>query len=169
MRRHPRNRRHQRLPTPGGGPTPSSGLEIVSRRWQRRILKERDDLLLPASKKPVIPAAFIEFASQADAQTACQTHSYCQPLYVSGHHVGVRPFEIPFLSWVLDLPGPILPGLVSALALAWLMSICTMDHSHCRTRAGTPTLALVEVYCLRGYIIFPDRAGLLGHDLDSRS
>lgn len=45
-----------------------------------------------------------------------------------------------------------------------------MDHSHCRTRAGTPTLALVEVYCQRGYILFQVvqvfSVTTLTHDLD---
>jgi calcium permeable stress-gated cation channel len=59
----------------------------------RRILKERLDLL-QSTDKPVIPAAFIEFETQADAQAACQTLSFHQPLYMAEKIVGVRPSEI---------------------------------------------------------------------------
>ena len=195
-------------------PLANAARRVDSIKWTRnrlkalakRILKERLELL-QSPDKAVLPAAFIEFASQADAQIASQTLSYHQPLYMAERYAGVRPYEIvwsslsfsqlgrmsrkfamqafvavlvifwalpcalvgmisnivslsykiPFLSWVRDLPGPvlsILTGLIPALALAWIMSIVPWILRLAARVAGTPTLTMVEVYTQKSYIIF---------------
>jgi calcium permeable stress-gated cation channel len=93
------------------------------RALAKRILKERL-ALLQSSDKAVMPAAFIEFASQADAQVACQTLSYHQPLYMAERLAGVRPYEIVWSSLTLSQLGRMcrkfaMQAFVAVLVIFW--------------------------------------------------
>ncbi|KPI35745.1 uncharacterized protein AB675_1206 [Cyphellophora attinorum] len=89
----------------------------------KRILKERL-ALLQSPDKAVMPAAFIEFATQADAQIACQTLSYHQPLYMAERLAGVRPYEVVWSSLTLSQLGRMcrkfaMQAFVAVLVIFW--------------------------------------------------
>jgi hypothetical protein len=65
--------------------------------------------------------------------------------------------NIFFLSWIMDLPGPILgviQGLLPALALSWLMAAVPWMLRGCARVAGVPSHALVELYVQHAYFAF---------------
>ncbi|KAK4936653.1 hypothetical protein LTR10_022505 [Elasticomyces elasticus] len=57
-----------------------------------RIRKLRRQQL--TAKVDPMPVAFIEFVSQAEAQSAVQTLTHHRPMHMSPAYIGVRPFEI---------------------------------------------------------------------------
>ena len=62
-----------------------------------------------------------------------------------------------FLSWIKDLPGPILgviQGLLPALALTWLMAAVPWMLRGCARVAGVPSHALVELFVQHAYFAF---------------
>jgi hypothetical protein len=64
---------------------------------------------------------------------------------------------VPFLSWIVLLPGPILgiiKGLLPALALSWLMAAVPWMLRGCARVAGVPSHALVELYVQHAYFFF---------------
>lgn len=171
-------------------------------KWTRkrlRILSPRIRKLkrsLWAGRGRPVPAAFIEFTTQADAEIAYQTQAHHRPMHMSPRFIGVRPDEViwsvlrmgraerivrrfgvfgvitvaivfwslpsaivgmisnvgslanilPFLKWIMELPGVILgviQGILPALALSLLMAIVPW-----LLRGGLPSPVLVslEVY-----------------------
>lgn len=66
------------------------------KRLNFQIKKERRKLL--SRQDSILPSVFLEFYTQKDAQTACQTLSHHRPLHMSNRYVGVRPYEIIWAS-----------------------------------------------------------------------
>lgn len=95
---------HKKRPTHKLGKFGLFGQKVDSINWAREELKT----LIPAvdaaqaaykagnSKK--IPAVFIEFRTQSDAQAAYQTLSHHQALHMSPRYIGVHPNEIVWKS-----------------------------------------------------------------------
>lgn len=93
------------------------------RALAKRILKERLDLLQNPDR-PIISAAFIEFASQSDAQMASQALSYHEPLYMSERYAGVRPYEVVWPSLAFSQVGRMsrkfaMQAFIAVLVIFW--------------------------------------------------
>lgn len=166
---------------PSHRPLANFGRRVDTIRWTRgrlttlniKIAKLRR--MLRAGQGKPINALFVEFDSQANAETAYQIVAHHRPLHMSPAFIGIRPNDVvwstlrmewwerivrrflgmgfiaaavifwsipaafvaivskvsnlttvPFLSWIADLPKPILgliEGLLPALALSLLMAV----------------------------------------------
>ncbi|OLN97803.1 Uncharacterized protein RSN1-like protein 3 [Colletotrichum chlorophyti] len=62
----------------------------------KQINKLRRDFLKGEGRR--LPAAFVEFSSQADAERAYQTLAHNRPLHMSPRYIGIRPDEIVWSS-----------------------------------------------------------------------
>ncbi|SPO07114.1 related to RSN1 - Overexpression rescues sro7/sop1 in NaCl [Cephalotrichum gorgonifer] len=87
-----------------------------------RIKKAKRRLLMGAGKP--IPAAFIEFATQAEAEAAYQTQAHHRPNFMSPRFIGVRPDEVVWE--VLGMQGPeriarrfAMLGVITAAIVFW--------------------------------------------------
>lgn len=166
---------------PSHRPLANFGRRVDTIRWTRgrlttlniKIAKLRR--MLRAGQGKPINALFVEFDSQANAETAYQIVAHHRPLHMSPAFIGIRPNDVvwstlrmewwerivrrflgmgfiatavifwsipaalvaivskvsnltsvPFLSWIADLPKPILgliEGLLPAIALSLLMAV----------------------------------------------
>ncbi|KOS20456.1 Uncharacterized protein ESCO_005373 [Escovopsis weberi] len=80
------------------------------------------------------------------------------PVGVVGIVSQVKTLEsIPGLTWIKDIPGPILgvvSGLLPSVALSFLMSMVPVVMRLCARLAGAPTLAHVELFTQNAYFVF---------------
>ncbi|KAL0262028.1 hypothetical protein SLS55_003463 [Diplodia seriata] len=74
-------------------------------RWTRKRLKKLGKEIAKVRKRvnrgdigSPMPAAFIEFTSQNEAQIAYQSLAYHRPSHMSQRYIGVRPYEIVWFS-----------------------------------------------------------------------
>ncbi|KAF4807907.1 hypotheticall protein [Colletotrichum siamense] len=65
-----------------------------------------------------LPAAFVEFSSQADAERACQTLAHNRPLHMSPRHIGMKPDEIVWSSLRMQWFERIVRGFLMRTAIA---------------------------------------------------
>ncbi|KAK8910066.1 hypothetical protein QC760_001042 [Botrytis cinerea] len=169
-------------------PLSNYGRSVDTIKWTRARLKEIAPQISKLRRihrqgkvKP-LPAAFIEFDTQVNAQSAYQTLSHHRAFHMTPHINGIRPHEIvweslrmrwwerimrnfaiqgfvafPFLGWINKLPSSILgllTGLLPAVALTLLMSLVPVILRHCARQAGIPSYSMIELYTQSTYFIF---------------
>lgn len=81
-------------------PIANKGRRVDTIKWTRMRLKRLKTIInklrrqQQTTRDHIIPVAFIEFTSQAEAQSAYQTLTHHRAMHMSPRFIGVRPFEI---------------------------------------------------------------------------
>ncbi|KAI1623017.1 hypothetical protein EDD37DRAFT_453024 [Exophiala viscosa] len=111
-------------------PIANGGRRVDTIKFTRTRLKTLNFMIrklrrqqLTAKVNPM-PVAFIEFTSQAEAQSAAQTLTHHRPMHMSPSHIGVRPFEIVWKNlsmtwWEQILRQFSIDAVVAVLILFW--------------------------------------------------
>ncbi|KAB2568800.1 Uncharacterized protein DBV05_g12521 [Lasiodiplodia theobromae] len=86
-------------------PLANYGRRVDTIRWTRKRLKKLGKEIAKVRKRvnrgdvgSPMPAAFIEFTSQNEAQIAYQSLAHHRPSHMSQRYIGVRPYEIIWFS-----------------------------------------------------------------------
>lgn len=86
-------------------PLANYGRRVDTIRWTRKRLKKLGKEIAKLRKRvnrgdvgSPMPAAFIEFTSQNEAQMAYQSLAHHRPSHMSQRYIGVRPYEIIWFS-----------------------------------------------------------------------
>lgn len=115
---------------PSHRPLANMGKRVDTIKWTRSRLKEltpRINKLRRAyrnGKGKPIPAVFVEFHTQAEAQTAYQTLAHHRAFHMSPDIVGVRPNEIIWSSmrmmwWERIVRRFVIQGAIAAMVVFW--------------------------------------------------
>jgi calcium permeable stress-gated cation channel len=111
-------------------PLANFGRRVDTIKWTRQRIKLLNQQIHKARKgyyagdgRP-INAAFIEFRSQADAQSAYQTLSHHRPLHMSPRFIGIRPHDIVWSSlrmkwWERIMRRFAMTALITAAIIFW--------------------------------------------------